>query len=374
MAGLAGPGPGPGGREPRPVPDVQAAEAGAPAPHRRPDPHPDPVHQHDQPGAGALVPGRRGPRAADPAAGPLERDGDGAAGQQPLPRPRRPPGHVRVRRQPVRGGVQPLLPRQGRSRRGRPGLLPGPRCAGHLRPGVPRGSPVGGQPGQVPSRDRRWRPQLLPAPAPDAGLLGVPDGLDGPRPARRHLPGAIQPLPAEPRHQGHLATARLGLPGRRRDGRARVDLGHLAGGPRRPRQPHLRRQLQPPAPRRSSPGQRQGHPGAGGPLPRRRLERHQGRLGPRVGRPPRPGQGWFAGREDEHHAGRGVPEVLRVHGRLRPGALLRAGPAPARAGGAPVGRRPAPPPPRRPRLPQGLRRLQGRDGVRVRPRSSSPRP
>ena len=45
------------------------------------------------------------------------------------------------------------------------------------------------------------------------------------------------------------------------------------------RQSDLRRQLQPAAPRRPGPRQRQDHPGAGGHLPRRRLERHQGDLG-----------------------------------------------------------------------------------------------
>ena len=49
------------------------------------------------------------------------------------------------------------------------------------------------------------------------------------------------------------------------------------------RQPDLRRQLQPAAARRPGARQRQDHPGARGVLPRRRLERHQGRLGPRVG-------------------------------------------------------------------------------------------
>ena len=60
--------------------------------------------------------------------------------------------------------------------------------------------------------------------------------------------------------------------------------------PRGARQPHLRHQLQPPAPRRPGPRQRQDHPGAGVVLPRRRLERHQGRLGPRVGRAARRGR------------------------------------------------------------------------------------
>jgi hypothetical protein len=63
---------------------------------------------------------------------------------------------------------------------------------------------------------------VLPAPAADAGLLGVPDGVDGARPDERDLPGAVQPVPAPPRHQGHQPAARVGLPRRRRDGRAGV--------------------------------------------------------------------------------------------------------------------------------------------------------
>ena len=119
----------------------------------------------------------------------------------------------------------------------------------------------------------------LPAPAADAGLLGVPDRLHGPRPDQRDLPGAVQPLPAQPRHQGHQPAARVGVPRRRRDGRARVARRDRPGGPRGARQPHLRHQLQPAAARRAGARQRQGHPGAGVVLPRRRLERHQGRSG-----------------------------------------------------------------------------------------------
>ena len=47
--------------------------------------------------------------------------------------------------------------------------------------------------------------------------------------------------------------------------------------------------------------------------------------------------------------------------RVHPRALLRARPAAAQAGRAPLRRRPRQAPPRRPRLPQGLRRVQGRD-------------
>jgi pyruvate dehydrogenase E1 component len=68
------------------------------------------------------------------------------------------------------------------------------------------------------------------------------------------------------------------------NGRARV--AGLAQH-RRPRgvgQPRLRGQLQPAAARRTGAWQRQDRAGAGGRLPRRRLERDQGHLGPRVGR------------------------------------------------------------------------------------------
>ena len=56
-------------------------------------------------------------------------------------------------------------------------------------------------------------------------------------------------------------------------------LGNRPGRPRRARQPHVRGQLQPAATRRAGPRKRQDHPGAGGVLPRRRMERHQGGLG-----------------------------------------------------------------------------------------------
>ena len=75
----------------------------------------------------------------------------------------------------------------------------------------------------------------------------------------------------------------LGFPGRRRDGRARVAGRDLAGDPREAGQPDLRHQLQPAASGRTGARQRQDHPGAGGGLPRRRLERHQGDLGRQLG-------------------------------------------------------------------------------------------
>ena len=83
-----------------------------------------------------------------------------------------------------------------------PGIYARAFLEGRLTRRPARPLPPGGRPGQGLS--------LVPAPAADARLLGVPHGLDGPRPAHRHLPGALQPLPARPRHQGHLATTASG--------------------------------------------------------------------------------------------------------------------------------------------------------------------
>ena len=132
---------------------------------------------------------------------------------------------------------------------------------------------------------------------------------------------------------------------------------------RGPGQPDLRRQLQPAAPRRPGPRQRQDHPGAGVVLPRRRLERHQGRLGPRVGRAAARRPRRRAGQPDEHHPGRRLPDLPGQRRRVRPRALLRPRPAHQGAGQEPSDQRDLEPQARRPRLPQGLRRLQGGDGA-----------
>ena len=79
---------------------------------------------------------------------------------------RRPPRDVRLVGEPVRGRLQPLLPRQGRRRAGRPDLLPGPRGAGHLRPRLPRGPPDRGPARPLPARDRPGQGALRPIPHP----------------------------------------------------------------------------------------------------------------------------------------------------------------------------------------------------------------
>ncbi len=214
-----------------------------------------------------MVPRRRGDRAPHPRVHPLERRGDGLRRQPARPRGRRPHRDLPVGREPLRGRLQPLLPRQGPPGWRRPGLHPGPRLPRHLRPRLPRGSAHRAAAAALPpggAARRRQGPPVVPAPAADAGVLGVPHGLDGADRDQLDLPGPVQPLPAEPRHQGHLPAARLGLPRRRRDGRARVARRHRRGRPRGARQPHLGHQLQPAAARRTGPRQRQDHPGARG--------------------------------------------------------------------------------------------------------------
>ena len=105
---------GPGSRA---LHHLQAAETSPPAAGRPADADPDPLHQHHQPGAGALLPRRRGDGAQDPAPDPLERAGHGAAGQHAVRGDRWAPVDVRQRRHPVRGRLQPLLPRQRRRAR-----------------------------------------------------------------------------------------------------------------------------------------------------------------------------------------------------------------------------------------------------------------
>ena len=171
-----------------------------------------------------------------------------------------------------------------RQPRRRPRLLPGPLRDRRLRARVHARPPHRSAARQLPPGSRRQRHLVVSAPVADARFLAVPDGVDGPGPADGDLPGALHALPAGPRPRGDRRPQGLGVHGRRRDGRARVAGRDRHGVAREPRQPDLRRQLQPAAPRRPGARQRQDHPGARERLPRRRLERDQGRLGHALGR------------------------------------------------------------------------------------------
>ncbi len=178
-----------------------------------------------------MVPRRRGHRAPHPRLHPLERGGDGRQGQQARRGHRRPPGDVRLLGLALRGRLQPLLPRQGRRHARRPGLLPGPRRARHLRPGLPRGPAERRGPRPLPPRDRPRRRGLSSYPHPRL----MPDFWEFPTvsmglgPINAHLPGPLQPLPAEPPHRRHQRQPGVVLPRRRRVRRARDARRHLAG-------------------------------------------------------------------------------------------------------------------------------------------------
>ena len=155
----------------------------------------------------------------------------------------------------------------------------GHAAPGHLRARVPRRPPHRGSARPLPPRDHRPRAAVVSAPAPAADVLGVPDRLDGPRPAERGVPGALQPLPLQPQARRHVERAGVVLRRRRRARRARSDRRARPRGARTARQPDLRRQLQPAAARRAGARRRQGDPGVRVDVPRHGLERAQGRSG-----------------------------------------------------------------------------------------------
>ena len=188
----------------------------------------DAVRQHDPGRPGARVPGRRGGRAAHPHADPLERDGDGAAGQQGVLRARRAHRQLPVGGDALRGRLQPLLARAVGGPRRRPRVHAGPLRARLLRARVPRGPAQRGPAAPLPAGDRRERRLrrrrhlVLSAPVADARLLAVPDRLDGARPDHGDLPGALHEVPPRPRDRRHRGPQGVGLPRRRRDRRAGV--------------------------------------------------------------------------------------------------------------------------------------------------------
>ena len=114
-------------------------------------------------------------------------------------RGRWPQRYVPVLREPLRSRLQPLLQGQGRPRRRRPDLHPGSRLPRCLRPRLPRGPTEQSSSSTASARGaarRRQGPPVLPAPAPHARLLGVPDRVDGAHRPQLDLPGSLQPLPA----------------------------------------------------------------------------------------------------------------------------------------------------------------------------------
>ena len=150
---------------PAPASCSEAPRAGAEQSGRLPGDGLDPLHQHDPADEEPWFPGdeylERRIRAYIRWNAAVMVD----AGEPPLRRHRRAPLDVRQLGRALRGRLQPLLPRQGRRRLRRPGLLPGSRLARHLRPRVPRGPARRGAARPLPPRGLRRRAAELPAPA-----------------------------------------------------------------------------------------------------------------------------------------------------------------------------------------------------------------
>ena len=336
---------------------VHARRNGVTQPFTANTPYVNTIPPADQP----PFPGQPRDRAADQEPGAMERPRHGRQGQQARGRHRRSHFDLCVGGHAVRSRIQPLLQGQGRRSRRRHHLLPGPRGARHLRARVSRRPSLGREAGQLPSRaEGRRRPLVVSASVADAGLLGVSHRVDGTWSHQVDLPGALHALPRGSRTQEAIELEGVGLPRRRRDRRTRIARRHHARLAREARQPDLRHQLQPAAPRWSRSRQRADHPGARGRLPRRRLERDQGDLGQRVGRAAREGSRRTAGQAHGRGRRRRVSEVRRRIGRIRAEALLGRRSEAARDGQAPVGRAAQEADPWRSRSHQGLRGLQGR--------------
>ena len=249
------------------------------------------VREHHPGGQAAAPAGRLRARAAHPPLRALERHGDGGARQQAHQR-RRPHRELRLGRHALRRRLQPLLaaPRQDdtaatwSSSRAtpRPASTPAPTCSGCS----PRSSSTSFRQ-EVDGKGHL----VLPAPLADAGLLAVPHRVHGARAAHGHLPGALHEVPARPRPLPTPRGARSG----RFCGDGEMDEPESMGAIGMAGREKLDNlifvvELQPAAARRPGARQRQDHPGAGERVPRRRLERHQGHLGPALGPAARPRQ------------------------------------------------------------------------------------
>ena len=143
-----------------------------------------------------------------------------------LRRARRPHRELRVGGGPVRGRLQPFLPRGGAAGgdlvffqpHSAPGVYARAFLEGRLTRRAPRALPAGDRPARGSC--------VVSASVADAGLLAVPDRLDGHRPDQRDLPGALHALPRAPRPRSiprrpqgvgrRSATARWTSPSRSR--------------------------------------------------------------------------------------------------------------------------------------------------------------
>ena len=199
---------------------------------------------------------------------------------------------------------------------------------GHVSPGIYARAFVEGrlteqQLLEYPPGKRRQGHSFVSASVADAGFLAVPDGVDGSRSVDGDLSGALPQVSARAAAWRRPKPQGVGVPRRRRMRRAGIARRDFARRPREARQPDLRHQLQSAAARRPGARQRQDHPGARRRIPRRRLERDQGRLGLRLGQAVRQGQGGHAAEAHGRVRRRPVPGFQEQGRRVRARALLQ---------------------------------------------------
>ena len=187
---------------------LEARRKGAPVPYSANTPYLNTIPPDQQP----PHPGRPRDRAPHPRLHPLERDGHGAAGQQGAPpsSAATSPASSRRRRSTTIGFNHFWRAPQREPWR-RSGLHPGPLLARHL---CPRASSRAASPR---SSSLNFRQEvdgeglsLLSASLADAGLLAVPDRVDGPGAADGDLPGALHEVPARTAAWPTPPTARCG--------------------------------------------------------------------------------------------------------------------------------------------------------------------
>ncbi|CAB3804162.1 hypothetical protein LMG28138_05476 [Pararobbsia alpina] len=310
------------------------------------------VHEHDSCFSTATVSGRPPHRREARRRIALERARDGGPRQPRLWRTGGPHCELRIGGRSVRSRLQSFLSRRERCAWRRSHLFPAAFVAGRLCARISRRLPGRDASRALPARDRGTGLVFVSASVADAGLLAVPDGLDGHRAHQRYLPGALHAIPAEPWIAEDGRPQGVGLFRRRRDGRAGIDRRVVAGGARRARQPGVRDQLQSAAARWPRAEQRTHHRRTRSTFHGRGLERHQGAVGLGLGCA-------LCGRSDGRSAARvcayrrrSVPDLLRQRRRIQPRALLRPEPRACRVRRTSEQRRHRPLAARRPRRAQ----------------------
>ncbi len=280
----------------RALPARAADQRGAPGRHRRAVLGQHRVRQHHPDRSGRALPRQSRDRGAPARLHALERDGDGRQGESPASGRRRRPGRPHLdRSRRWRRCSAPASTTSGTPKaKGHGGDLL--YIQGHSSPGIYARAYMEGRISEEQLLNFRQEvdgkgissyphPKLMPE------FWQFPTVSMGLGPLMAHLPGALPQVPACARHRQHREPQGLGVLRRRRDGRARVARRDRPGGAREARQPDLRHQLQPAAPRRPGARQRQDHPGARRRVPRLRLERHQAAVGQLLGSAARARQG-----------------------------------------------------------------------------------